>query len=159
MSPVSDLRLKSKLYYYAAHVTEVYDGDTFTADLDLGLGTWRHDQKVRLWKVNTPELRGPDRDRGLQVRDFVLGLIQGKDILLRTILDKRGADRTEKFGRLLGEVLVEGTDGAVVSLNDLLLEKGMALPVDAGGSTIRAVGRPADQAQAAPCLLYTSRCV
>ena len=72
--------------------------------------------------------------------------------------DKRGADRTEKFGRLLGEVLVEGTDGAVVSLNDLLLEKGMALPVDAGGSTIRAVGRPADQAQAAPPAIRCPYC-
>lgn len=88
MTELSDLRLKSKLYFYAAHVTEVYDGDTFTVNLDLGLGMWRLGQKVRMWKVNTPELSGVDRERGMQVRDFVQDLILDKNILLRTILDK-----------------------------------------------------------------------
>lgn len=36
MNTHSDIRLTSKLYYYAADVTDVYDGDTITVDLDLG---------------------------------------------------------------------------------------------------------------------------
>jgi micrococcal nuclease len=144
MTTLSDLRLKSKLYYYAAYVAEVYDGDTLTVDIDLGLGIWRREQKVRLWKVNTPELRGGERVQGLEVRDAVRALVEHKHVLLRTILDKRGGDRSEKFGRLLGEVLVDDGTGAVVNLNDLLIARGMAIPLDEGGSTVRAVGpRPA----------------
>lgn len=142
MTTLSDLRLKSKLYYYVGHVTSVYDGDTFTVDLDLGLGLWRRGQTVRLWKVNTPELQGADRERGLQVRDFVRDLIQDKAILLRTILDKRGDDRTEKFGRLLGEALVPGEDGEALNVNELLLARGMAVAMDEGGTLVRVVSRP-----------------
>ena len=61
------LKEQQKLYHYVADVTAVYDGDTITVDLDLGLGVWRHDQTIRLWKIDTPELHGPDRDRGLVV--------------------------------------------------------------------------------------------
>ena len=66
MSTLNDLRLKSRLYYYAAYVSDVYDGDTFTVDIDLGLGLWRRDQKIRLWKVNTPEVSGEEREEGAQ---------------------------------------------------------------------------------------------
>jgi len=143
MSALSTLKSKSKLYYYVAQVIEVYDGDTITVDLDLGLGLWRHEQTIRLWRVNTPEVKGEEKARGLQVRDFVSNMILNKPILLRTILDRRGQDRTEKFGRLLGEVLIEGPNGEVVNLNDLLLAQGMGLPVDEGGTTLRSLP-PAD---------------
>ena len=143
MSTLASLKVKSQLYHYVAHVTAVYDGDTVTVDLDLGLGIWHHDQTIRLWRINTPEVKGPERARGLVVRDFVRTLVLDKPILLRTILDKRGQDRTEKFGRLLGEILVEGDDGELLNVNELLLAQGMGLPVDEGGTTLRAV-LPAD---------------
>lgn len=130
----TDPELKSKLYYYIVHVSKVYDGDTFTVDIDLGLGTWHHDQTIRLWKLNTPEVKGKDRERGLEVRDFVRGLILDKEILLRTIIDKRGEERTEKFGRLLGEAFVTDDLGKMINLNDLLLEKGMAKPMRGDGT-------------------------
>lgn len=136
MQTIGDLRLRSKLYYYAASVTDVYDGDTFTVDIDLGLGMWRHGQQIRLWKVNTPEVRGEERERGLAVRDYVRALILGKTILVRTILDKRGVDSTEKFGRLLGEILLDGVDGEVINLNEHLLATGMGRPMTAGGVTL-----------------------
>lgn len=140
MTTVTNPRIKAKLYHYAAHVTQVYDGDTFTVDVDLGLGLWRRGQVIRLWKVNAPEVRGASRAEGVRARDFVRGLIDDKDILLRTILDKRGTDRTEKFGRLLGEVLIDGVDGALVNLGELLLEQDMAAPLSESGSAVRAVG-------------------
>lgn len=158
MTKIANIRLKSKLYYYAAHVTAVYDGDTFTVDIDLGLGIWRRGEKIRLWKVNAPEVRGDESATGKEVRDFVRGLILEKDILLRTILDKRGSDRTEKYGRLLGEVLLEGEDGAVITLNELLLDQGMGVPMDAGGSVVRAAGRPAGAAQALPAAIHCPYC-
>lgn len=131
------LRIKSRLYFYAAQVIHVYDGDTIYVDMDLGLGVWRHNQAIRLWKLNTPEVRGPERAEGLKVRDFVRDLLLNKTVLLRTILDKRGVDQTEKFGRLLGEVLLEGEDGHVINVNKLLLEKGMARLMSEDGTTVR----------------------
>jgi micrococcal nuclease len=139
MSSASEIRIRSKLYYYAAEVKSVYDGDTITVDLDLGLGLWRRHQTIRFWKVSAPEVRGSAREKGLIVRDFVRDLILGKNVLLRTILDKRGQDRTGKFGRLLGEVLMEGDEGDVINLNELLIEKGMAAPLGEDGSSVRSL--------------------
>jgi micrococcal nuclease len=129
-----NLKLRSKLYFYAAQVTDVYDGDTITVDIDLGLGLWRHDQRVRLWKINTPEVRGPEREQGLRVRDIVREMVLGKEILLRTILDRHGVDSTEKFGRLLGEVLITGPNDESLNLNEYLLAEGLALPMGEDGS-------------------------
>lgn len=158
MTSLPDLRLQSKLYYYAGHVKSVYDGDTFTADLDIGLGIWRRSQTIRLWKVNTPELRGADREKGLEARDFVAALILDKAILLRTILDKRGADRTEKFGRLLGEVLLPGETGDVVNLNELLIQQGIALPMDANGTPVQPDNRSTGASWQLPVAVYCAYC-
>lgn len=130
----ADLKVKSKLYHYIAHVTDVYDGDTITVDIDMGMGLWQRDMRIRLWRINTSEVRGSERDEGLATRDFVRSIILGRDILLRTILDKRGQDRTGKYGRLLGEVLVEDDSGRMLNVNQLLLEKGLATPIGADGS-------------------------
>ncbi len=138
MSEHAKLRFQSHLYYYAALVTSVYDGDTLTVDLDLGLGIWRHGLSIRLWKVNTPEVSGDERERGLVVRDFVRGLVLNKTVLIRTILDKRGVDKTEKFGRLLGEILVADENDSLLNVNDLLLAQGMARPMTAEGTTLPA---------------------
>lgn len=132
----TELKVKSKLYHYIAHVTDVYDGDTITVDIDMGMGLWQHDVRIRLWRVNTSELRGDEREEGLAVRDFVRDLVMDRDILLRTILDKRGQDRTGKYGRLLGEVLVEDGDGRMLNVNQLLLDKGYATPVASDGSRL-----------------------
>jgi endonuclease YncB( thermonuclease family) len=43
------------LYFYKAEVRDVHDGDTVTADIDLGFSTWLHDQKLRLYGINAPE--------------------------------------------------------------------------------------------------------
>jgi len=150
MNTHSDIRLTSKLYYYAAYVTAVYDGDTITVDLDLGLGIWRHGVTIRFWKIDTPELRGDDREKGLQVRDMVRDLILNKSVLLRTILDKRGEDRTGKFGRLLGEVMVANERGALINVNELLLGLGLADAMNEDGSKVRSVQPAASSAAALP---------
>ena len=49
------------LYEYRAVVTKVYDGDTITADVDLGFNTWRHDESLRLVGIDAPEMRGNER--------------------------------------------------------------------------------------------------
>lgn len=130
------LRTRSKLYHYTALVTDVYDGDTITVDIDLGLNMWLRHQRIRLWKVNTPELKGDHRQRGLEVRDLVRDMVLHRYVVLRTILDKRGRDQTGKYGRLLGEILLEDEDGEVLNINEYLLSKGLAQPFGADGAAV-----------------------
>jgi micrococcal nuclease len=113
--------MKSHLYYYRALVKYVYDGDTVTADIDLGLHAWIHAEKIRLARINTPELRGDEREQGLISRDFLRGLVDGKEILLQTSKDEKG-----KYGRYIAEIWLEQTPNEWININDLLVEKGHA---------------------------------
>ncbi len=110
----------NKPFTYNATVVKVYDGDTITVDIDLGFGVTMHKQKIRLYGINTPEVRGPEREAGLAVRDWVSGRIMGADIVLETIKkDKKG-----KYGRWLGIIHYEYIPGLILNLNDELIEQG-----------------------------------
>jgi micrococcal nuclease len=109
------------LYHYRAIVRSVYDGDTCTVDLDLGLHTWVNGEKIRLNRINAPELRGEERPQGLVSRDFLIEQIQGKDIIIQTIQDKKG-----KYGRYLGEIWLKNDDDEWTNINDLLVKNGYA---------------------------------
>ena len=113
--------MKSHLYYYRALVKYVYDGDTVTADIDLGLHAWVHDEKIRLARINTPELRGDEREQGLQSRDYLRELINDKEILLQTSKDEKG-----KYGRYIADIWLEQAPNEWININDLLVEKGYA---------------------------------
>jgi micrococcal nuclease len=113
--------LKASLYHYRAKVTDVYDGDTCTVEIDLGLSTWVRGEKVRLNRINAPEMRGADAAKGTKSRDFLRGLILGKDVLLQTIKDAR-----EKYGRYLGEIWVE-KDGKSLNVSDVMVQNGHAV--------------------------------
>lgn len=114
--------MKNQLYMYRAHVTSVYDGDTCTVDIDLGLKIKATSEKIRLYRINAPEVRGASRAEGLVSRDFLREMIQDKDIFLQTIKDKKG-----KYGRYLGEIWLEKSDGSFENMNDLLVSKGLAV--------------------------------
>ena len=113
--------MKENLYYYRATVVSVYDGDTCTVDIDLGLNTWVRGEKLRLYRINAPELRGKERSAGLKSRDFLRNQIDGKKIIIQTI-----KDRKEKFGRYLAEIWLPIEDGEMININDLLVTKGFA---------------------------------
>jgi micrococcal nuclease len=104
------------LYYYKANVIKVYDGDTITVDIDLGIGIWLRKQSIRLYGIDAPEVRGAEKIEGKKSRDWLREKILGKEIILKTIKDKTG-----KYGRLLGEIWFEDEN-----INDLLVETGMA---------------------------------
>lgn len=91
------------MYTYKAHVTSVYDGDTITVDIDLGFSTFLKNQKIRMYGINAPEIRGADHDNGVSSRDALRSRILDKDIILNTIKDEK-----EKYGRWLGKIEVDG---------------------------------------------------
>lgn len=112
--------MKNNLYNYKAFVTAVYDGDTCTVDIDLGLHCWVKNEKIRLARINAPELRGSEREQGLESRDYLRKLILNKEVLLQTIKDKK-----EKYGRYLGEIWID-SGSKQVNVNDLIVKKGFA---------------------------------
>lgn len=113
--------MEFSLYHYLAKVVSVYDGDTFTADIDLGLHTWVTGEKIRLNRINAPEVRGSEKAKGLKSRDFLRSKIDGKEIVLQTIKDSKG-----KYGRYLGEIWLEESKGNFININDLLVKEGFA---------------------------------
>ena len=108
-------------------LVSVYDGDTCTVDLDLGLSITLHKQKIRLNRINAPELRGRSQRRGRAVRDFLRGVIQEKEVLLQTIKDRKG-----KYGRYLGEIWVK-QGRRMVNVNDRLVTEGLLGDIFMGG--------------------------
>jgi len=108
------------MYRYRAVVRSVYDGDTITVDVDLGFGVWRHGERIRLYRINTPEVRGPERPQGLVSRDRLRQRIDGREIILETRKDKKG-----KYGRYLGEIWTL-TDAGYININDWLVDEGLA---------------------------------
>lgn len=114
------------LYYYRAEVQSVYDGDTCTLNIDLGLGTWAHHEKIRLARINTPEVRGSERPQGLLARDFVRDILMpnnesGKEIWISTLKDKKG-----KYGRYIADIWIKDATGQTVNVNDLIVNAGHA---------------------------------
>lgn len=108
------------MYEYKAVVLNVIDGDTIDVELDLGFDTYRN-ERIRLAFINTPEIRTKDEEekrKGLLAKTRVLNLILGKTITLKTIKDK-----TEKYGRYLGIVILESG----MSLNDILVNENLAV--------------------------------
>ena len=106
----------SDLYTYKARCASVYDGDSITVDIDLGFNHWMLNQKIRLFGINTPEVRGSDRLGGLIARDRLRELIEGRDIILASHRDRAG-----KYGRWLGTIYIDD-----ININKLLLDEGLA---------------------------------
>ena len=102
------------MYEYEAIVTQVYDGDTITVDIDLGFDVILKKQKIRLLGIDTPEVRGPERANGLISRDALRGRILDKQVIIKT--EKRG-----KYGRWLGIIYIKDTN-----INQWLINEGYA---------------------------------
>ncbi|MFC1468001.1 helix-turn-helix domain-containing protein [Verrucomicrobiota bacterium] len=111
----------AELYHYVAQVQSVYDGDTCRVDIDLGLGMWLRNEKLRLVRINAPEMTGPEKAAGAASRDFLRGLIDGREVIIETLKDRRG-----KYGRYLAEIWLE-QDGVWLNVNDELVAAGHAV--------------------------------
>ena len=111
------------MYTYKAKVNSIYDGDTIRVDIDLGFGIIFRDQSLRLLGIDTPEIRGDEREQGLISRSFVAERIPVGSVV--QIITKK--DSKEKFGRYLATVYY-GEE--LKNLNEELLQNGMAKPYD-----------------------------
>lgn len=112
------------MYEYSALIVSVYDGDTIKANIDLGLGVSVLNETLRLYGINTPELRNPTMVEGLLARDALRSRVLNKYVRVQTIKNKSPPIReiTEKYGRYLAVVSDD-----LGNVNDWLIESGHAV--------------------------------
>lgn len=112
-------------YEYHAKVINVVDGDTIVVDIDLGFNVVLSNQSIRLIGVDAPESRTSDKIEkifGLASKDYTKSFVENckKNVIIRT----HKSDDSEKFGRLLGEIVNPESKEV---LNTLLVSDGFAV--------------------------------
>jgi len=120
------------MYNYKISPLRVIDGDTIDAEIDLGFDV-KIKKRIRFMGINTPESRTRDLEekaRGLAAKDRVKQLLDGCDNIT---LNSHGVG---KFGRCLGEIMLDMVDGSekltLVNLNELLIKEGHAVEYHGG---------------------------
>jgi micrococcal nuclease len=103
-----------KPYVYDAKITRVIDGDTFDFKIDLGFSI-NVKERLRLYGVNTPEIKGEEKPEGDRVKTYVTKLILGKTFKIRVY--KKG-----KYGRYVADLMLSKKERLSVHL----YKKGMA---------------------------------
>ena len=114
---------------YGVKVLKIVDGDTVDVDIDLGFGITLRDERVRIMGIDTPESRTSDKVEkvfGLASKDRLKELL-GKEAILVTYEDKNGEDMKGKFGRILGDFVVEEWEGEERLVTEVLIEEGHAV--------------------------------
>ena len=100
------------MYEYKCKVLRVVDGDTVDVDIDLGFGVWMKKERVRMMGIDTPESRTRDKVEkkfGLASKKYVKDVMPvGSSQILKTEIDRSGEDKKGKFGRILGDFIIDG---------------------------------------------------
>lgn len=115
---MTEKQLMSKRFHYSAKLVKVIDGDTIDVLVDLGFEI-KMKMRLRLSRIDTPEIRGKERALGLKAKRELKNYLS-KDLIIST--EKRG-----KFGRYLAEVWSINT-GTWINVNDWLLTSKLAKP-------------------------------
>lgn len=115
----------TKFIYHRVKCVRVIDGDTAVFDFDLGFNLHLTGQRIRFFGIDAPP---KNTDKGRMALHYVQQMIEGKDVVIRTIRDKRG-----KYGRLLGLVFLPGEK---ISVNRQLVVAGLAEKIPVGRKVI-----------------------
>ena len=114
------------MYEYKCKILRVVDGDTVDVDIDLGFGMWMHKERVRMMGIDTPESRTRDKVEktfGLASKARLKELLPiGSISVLKTEIDRSGEDSRGKFGRVLGDFIVDDKRAT-----EILVEEGHAV--------------------------------
>ena len=112
------------MYEYRVKILRIVDGDTVDVDIDLGFGIWIHNERVRIMGIDTPESRTRDSVEKLfgKAAGKRLGELLGETAILKTQINKDGEDMKGKFGRVLGDFVVDDQ-----MATDILIEEGHAV--------------------------------
>ena len=111
-------------YIYRGKLERVVDGDTIDALIDVGFDIWIK-KRIRYSGIDTWESRTRDlaeKAKGLEAK------ARNKELLME-ISSKSGYFRLKshgvgKYGRVLGEIFIEDTDGKQWNINETLISEG-----------------------------------
>lgn len=128
-----------------ALITSVYDGDTCTAVMASPEGGRVYAWKIRLEGIDTPEIRTKDqieKEAGLKCRDILVGLIEGRVVLLAI------NEKQDKYGRLLARIYRHpyrnvNVDDKIHNLEDISLRMlaGGGIPYSGGTKDVKPTSR------------------
>jgi micrococcal nuclease len=108
--------------YFVKEVKNVVDGDTIDVIIDLGFDIL-FASRVRLAGIDTPESRTTDKAEkalGIEAKEYLKKQLKdAKSVIIRT----EKMDSSEKYGRILGWVYVNGDSE---SLNNKMINDGYA---------------------------------
>ena len=108
--------------YFVREVKSVVDGDTIDVIIDLGFDIL-FASRVRLAGIDTPESRTTDKAEkalGLEAKEYLKKQLKdAKSVVIRT----EKMDSSEKYGRILGWVYVNGESESV---NNKMINDGYA---------------------------------
>ena len=113
------------MYEYKCKVLRVIDGDTVDVDIDLGFGVWLRKERVRIMGIDTPESRTRDKVEkkfGLASKAKLKELLKDGAIL-KTEVSKKGEDMKGKFGRILGDFILDDDR----RVTEVLIDEGHAV--------------------------------
>ena len=108
------------MWTYRCKLKKVIDGDTVDVDIDLGFGIWQMNERVRIMGIDTPESRTRNKIEkkfGLAAKARLKSLLGPKPVL-QTTISKKGEDMKGKFGRVLGDFIVNGKQVSQIMCNE-----------------------------------------
>jgi len=119
-------------YIYRGKLERVVDGDTIDALIDVGFDIWVK-KRIRYKGIDTWESRTRDlaeKAKGLEAK------ARNKELLME-ISSKSGYFRLKsygvgKYGRVLGEIFIEDSEGKQYNINDTLISEGHAYLYEGG---------------------------
>ena len=108
--------------YFVKEVKNIVDGDTIDVIIDLGFDIL-FASRVRLAGIDTPESRTTDKAEkalGIEAKEYLKKQLKdAKSVVIRT----EKMDSSEKYGRILGWVYVNGESESV---NNKMINDGYA---------------------------------
>jgi len=119
-------------YIYRGKLERVVDGDTIDALIDVGFDIWIK-KRIRYSGIDTWESRTRDlaeKAKGLEAK------ARNKELLME-ISSKSGYFRLKshgvgKYGRVLGEIFIEDSEGKQYNINETLITEGHAYVYEGG---------------------------
>ena len=119
-------------YIYRGKLERVVDGDTIDALIDVGFDIWIK-KRIRYNGIDTWESRTRDlaeKAKGLEAK------ARNKELLME-VSSKSGYFRLKsygvgKYGRVLGEIFIEDSEGKKYNINETLIAEGHAYVYEGG---------------------------
>ena len=119
-------------YIYRGKLERVVDGDTIDALIDVGFDIWIK-KRIRYSGIDTWESRTrnlEEKAKGLEAK------ARNKELLME-VSSKAGYFRLKsfgvgKYGRVLGEIYIEDSEGKQYNINETLISEGHAYVYEGG---------------------------